>query len=333
MHRPASRPSAFRGPSLSGMTGTASLTMPGGYATAPYRSAPTAAGRATSPGETYVVAPAQLRGVRRRAGPRRGHDPQTGGLAACAHRPCRCRALSSRPEPARRAVRPGSRRRATAPPCRSRERGWGEARMTDTANGEQLRSVRAPLCFERPPVHPLAQRRARPEVRCVPRGKRHRGPRSWIAPDPSSTKVQREAAEAPNLDTPAVGEACRHVFEHHLHRKLHVAPGEQRVLVRNALDQFRPRHRSIVPCSSPSRPTHPFTGQWRAPRGSRPDRATVPIHACRTAQSTPRTPPLVVALPPSGRCPPPNTAAPEWSRLPPRRSTLRAPRRWATLRR
>ena len=49
MRLPASRPSAFRGPSLIGMTGTASLTRPGGYATAPYRSAPTAAGCTTSP--------------------------------------------------------------------------------------------------------------------------------------------------------------------------------------------------------------------------------------------------------------------------------------------
>ena len=43
-----------------------------------------------------------LRGVRRQAGPRRGNGPQPGGPAACAHCPRRCRALSSRLEPARR---------------------------------------------------------------------------------------------------------------------------------------------------------------------------------------------------------------------------------------
>lgn len=41
--------------------------------------------------------PGLLRGVRRRARPRRGHGPPSGGPAARAHRPCRCRAYPSRP--------------------------------------------------------------------------------------------------------------------------------------------------------------------------------------------------------------------------------------------
>ena len=51
-------------------------------------------------GETCVVAPARLRGVRRRAGPRRGHGAQSRGSAAGAGR------SPSRPEPARRAGHP-----------------------------------------------------------------------------------------------------------------------------------------------------------------------------------------------------------------------------------
>ena len=46
--------------------------------------------------------PRLLRGVRRQTGSRRGHGPQPGGTAACAHRPRRCRALSTRQKPARR---------------------------------------------------------------------------------------------------------------------------------------------------------------------------------------------------------------------------------------
>ena len=49
--------------------------------------------------------------------------------------------------------------------------------------------------FGRRSVDPLAQRLARPEVRCVPCGKRHRSPGLRIAGDPASTEMQREAAE------------------------------------------------------------------------------------------------------------------------------------------
>ena len=64
MRLPASRSAAVRGPSLTGMTRTPSLTRPGWYATAPYRSTPTATGCTTSPGRrTWWPRPASRRSL------------------------------------------------------------------------------------------------------------------------------------------------------------------------------------------------------------------------------------------------------------------------------
>ena len=57
----------------------------------------------------------------------------------------------------------------------------------------------------------------------------------------------KEAGKASDLDSPAIGEARRHLVEHPLHRELDVTLGEMRLLERNALDQLRSRHRAIVP--------------------------------------------------------------------------------------
>ena len=80
-----SRSAAFRGPSLTGMTRTPSLTWPGWYATAPYRSTPTAAGCTTSPGRrTWWPRPASRRS------PPGGTSPQprsANGWSGCMRSP------------------------------------------------------------------------------------------------------------------------------------------------------------------------------------------------------------------------------------------------------
>ena len=48
--------------------------------------------------------------------------------------------------------------------------------------------------------------------------------------------LYKNHAEAPNLDAPATGETRRHVLEHHVERKLHVAHRQQGPPVRNVLE-------------------------------------------------------------------------------------------------
>ena len=72
---------------------------------------------------------------------------------------------------------------------------------------------------------------------------------SRLTPDPRGAETQREAAEAPDLDAPAVGEMLRHVIEHHLHRELDVALDELGLVLRDAMDQLALRHRPIVACA------------------------------------------------------------------------------------
>ena len=96
-------------------------------------------------------------------------------------------------------------------------------------------------------INALAQPLARLEIRRVPGRKRHRCPGPGVAGDPRGAQSDREAAEAPDLDSPATGETCRHLLEHHLHRERDVTLDELGLLVRNAVDQLRLRHRPIVP--------------------------------------------------------------------------------------
>ena len=67
-----------------------------------------------------------------------------------------------------------------------------------------------------------------------------------LAADPRGPETEREASEAPDLDSPAAGETRRHVFEHHLHRELDVAFDDVGLALCNPMDQLRPDHRRIV---------------------------------------------------------------------------------------
>ena len=54
-------------------------------------------------------------------------------------------------------------------------------------------------------INTLAQPLARLEIRRVPGRKRHRRPGPGVAGDPRGAQSDREAAEAPDLDSPATG--------------------------------------------------------------------------------------------------------------------------------
>ena len=81
-----------------------------------------------------------------------------------------------------------------------------------------------PVSSGRQSIDALAQHLARLEVRDEFRRQKHRRSGLRVARRPRATEMNQEAAEAAELDAPAFGEARRHVFEHHPHRELHVAP-------------------------------------------------------------------------------------------------------------
>ena len=94
--------------------------------------------------------------------------------------------------------------------------------------GGPSRAARLPTRVGRGSIDALAQHFSGLEVGDVARRNRHRRPRAGVVPDPPApVVVQREAAEAPDLDAPARGETRRHVLEHRLHREVHVAHREQ----------------------------------------------------------------------------------------------------------
>ena len=65
-----------------------------------------------------------------------------------------------------------------------------------------------------------------------------------VAPHARRTEVQREAAEAANLDALARGKGMAHLFEHALDGKFHIAEGKVGLAPRQRLDQFRLGHGS-----------------------------------------------------------------------------------------
>ena len=98
-------------------------------------------------------------------------------------------------------------------------------------------STRVPLRLERASIlaiNALAQPLARLEIRRVPGRKRHRRPGPGVAGDPRGAESDREAAEAPDLDSPATGETCRHLLEHQPHRERDVTLDELGLLLRKS---------------------------------------------------------------------------------------------------
>src|SRR5690348_1660553 len=91
-------------------------------------------------------------------------------------------------------------------------------------------------------VHPLAQILPRLEVRYVLARKRHRLAGLRIAPLTRRPKVQREAAEAPDLDALSLRKRIAHDLENLLQRQLDVLGRQVLLLGGDDLDQFGLRH-------------------------------------------------------------------------------------------
>ena len=91
-------------------------------------------------------------------------------------------------------------------------------------------------------VHPIPKLFAGLEVRHVLGRERDRGAGLGISTHAPRTEVQREAAEAADLDALAAREAVGHMLEYRLHRELDVPIRQLRLLLRDALDQFRFGH-------------------------------------------------------------------------------------------
>src|SRR5665213_3643970 len=96
-------------------------------------------------------------------------------------------------------------------------------------------------------VDALAQVLAGLEVRHVLACQCHRFTGLGIAPLTWRTKMQREAAKAPDLDAIALCQRVAHDLEHLLESELHVLGRQMLLLRRNDLDQFRFCHSTAGP--------------------------------------------------------------------------------------
>ena len=70
----------------------------------------------------------------------------------------------------------------------------------------------------------------------------YRGTGFGISPHAPGAKMQRKAAEAANFDALSTGQAIGHVLEHRFHGELDVPIRQLRLLLRDALDEFRFSH-------------------------------------------------------------------------------------------
>src|SRR5690606_1098226 len=110
-----------------------------------------------------------------------------------------------------------------------------------------VRTETTPSIADRRPhalVDPLAQVLAGLEMRHVLAGQRHRFAGLGIAPLSWRAEMQREAAEAPDLDALPLRERITHDFQDLLQRQLDVTRGQMLLLRRDDFDQFRLRHAS-----------------------------------------------------------------------------------------
>ena len=80
----------------------------------------------------------------------------------------------------------------------------------------------------------------------MPRANGYRRSGPGVAGHPCTSETQRDASEAPDLDSPTTREPRRHVLEHHVHRERDVALDKVGLLVRDSFDELRLRHCSIV---------------------------------------------------------------------------------------
>src|SRR5262249_47049906 len=108
-------------------------------------------------------------------------------------------------------------------------------------------------------VDALAQVLARLEVRNVLARERHRLPRLGIASLTGRAEVEREAAEATDLDAITLRQRVAHDLEDLLQRQLHVTRRQVLLLGGDDLDQFRLRH-GIDLSLSPGRRSAPSAG-------------------------------------------------------------------------
>src|SRR5215469_12277812 len=93
-----------------------------------------------------------------------------------------------------------------------------------------------------PVVHAIAQVFARLEVRHVLARQRHGVTGFGVAPHAWRTEMQREAAEAADLDAPPGGECAAHALENHLHGQFDVLGRKVALLARDEFDQLRLCH-------------------------------------------------------------------------------------------
>src|SRR5690606_30227636 len=123
-------------------------------------------------------------------------------------------------------------------------------------------------------VHPLPQILARLEMRHVLARKRNRIAGLRISPHSRRTIVQREAAEAPYLDTFAARQRLAHQLEDVLDRELHVLGRQVLLIAGDGLDQLGLRHSATASISlgsiEPESALASFTPASSAPSTSRP---------------------------------------------------------------
>ncbi len=66
-----------------------------------------------------------------------------------------------------------------------------------------------------------------------------------VAPDAAGPVMQREAAEAADLDAIALGERIRNLIEHELDRQLHILVHQMGLLEGQPFNQFRLGHAGV----------------------------------------------------------------------------------------
>src|SRR6185503_15506088 len=126
-------------------------------------------------------------------------------------------------------------------------------------------------------VHTLAQIFAGFEVRHVLARERHGFAGLRVAALTRRAKVQREAAEAADLDAFTRGERIAHDLQDLLQRQLHVLGGQVLLLGRNDLDEFRLGHCLALRTAQPSR--------YRGTVALRASGADAPLTRCCLSKS------------------------------------------------
>src|ERR1700733_11137569 len=123
-------------------------------------------------------------------------------------------------------------------------------------------------------IDPFAQVLAGLEMGYVFAGQRHGLAGLGIAPLARGSKVQRETAEAPDLDALTLGQGVTHDLQDLLQCQLNILGGQMLLLGRDDFNQFRFGHRvpSLVMRTSVTAYRHPprmsvcgWVGQLRSP--------------------------------------------------------------------